>query len=183
MNFEIPSVGTLISKANLVAVRFNEQLHRDTRTILSQSVDQRKQRGVMSLTSDNLKKLSSFSELSAKLSNKSNDFFEIDETARNYLESELGVSVSNPSMKRTMTGFNRSSLHTKTSDVMKMSSTGFTTGKIKDFNREYNYALKMVKEWVYKNSISTEKVSSCFNLVIQRLLCAFRVKKVSPSGR
>ena len=43
--------------------------------------------------------------------------------------------MSNSSMRRTMTGFNRSFLNTKTSDVMKMSSTGFTTGKIKNFNR------------------------------------------------
>lgn len=42
--------------------------------------------------------------------------------------------------------------------MMSMSATGFTTGKIKNFNREYNYALKIIKEWVYKNSLSTEKV-------------------------
>lgn len=75
MNFEIPSVGTIISKGSLIAVRFNEQLQRDTRTVLSQSVDERKQRGVMNLTSDNLKKLSNFSDLSFKLENKSNEFF------------------------------------------------------------------------------------------------------------
>ena len=38
---------------------------------------------------------------------------------------------------------------------MTMSGTGFTTGKIKSFNREYNYALKVIKEWVYKNSLSS----------------------------
>lgn len=87
INFEIPSVGTLISKGNLVAVRFNEQLQRDTRTVLSQSVDERKQKGVMNLTSENLKKLANFSQMSFKLENKSNDFFDIDEKTRSYLQS------------------------------------------------------------------------------------------------
>lgn len=57
----------------------------------------------------------------------------------------MGVSVGNSSMKRTMTGFDRSFLNTKNSGFMRMSATGFTTGKIKNFNREYNYALKLVK--------------------------------------
>lgn len=62
-------------------------------------------------------------------------------------------------MRRTMTNFNRSFLNDKlnktSSEIMKMSATGFTTGKIKNFNREYNYALKVIKQWVYKNSLST----------------------------
>lgn len=37
---------------------------------------------------------------------------------------------------------------------MTMSNT-FTTGEISKCNRDYNFALKLVKEWVYKNSYST----------------------------
>lgn len=56
VNIEIPNVGQFISRNGLVAVKFNEYLHRDTRTILSKSVDQRKIKGNMNLTADNLKK-------------------------------------------------------------------------------------------------------------------------------
>ena len=55
----------------------------------------------------------------------------------------------NSGMNKTITNFNRSFI-TRPFDqsgpeMMRMSSTGFTTGKIKNFNREYNYALKTVK--------------------------------------
>ena len=56
LNIEIPNVGQLISRGGLVAVKFNEYLYRDTRTILSKCVDERKTKGNMSLTADNLKK-------------------------------------------------------------------------------------------------------------------------------
>ena len=39
----------------------------------------------MNLTSDNLKKLSNFSQLSSKLEHKTNEFFEIDQSAQKYL--------------------------------------------------------------------------------------------------
>lgn len=38
---------------------------------------------------------------------------------------------------------------------MRMSGTGFLTNKIKFFNREYNFALKIVREWVHNNCEST----------------------------
>lgn len=48
------------------------------------------------------------------MENKANDFFEIDDSARKYLQNELGVSVTNSSgMKRTATNFNRSFLSSK----------------------------------------------------------------------
>jgi hypothetical protein len=39
----------------------------------------------------------------------------------------------------------------KNSHFMRMSATGFLTNKMKSFNREYNFALKIVKEWVHNN--------------------------------
>jgi hypothetical protein len=54
----------------LVAVKFNEYIQRDTRSILAKSVDERKLKGNMSLTSDNLKKFSNLSEMSQKLAGK-----------------------------------------------------------------------------------------------------------------
>jgi hypothetical protein len=82
-------------------------------------------------------------------------------------------------MKRTMTGFDRSfvskqydrgSSELKNSHLMRMTmSNTFTTGEIAKCNREYNFALKLVKEWVYKNSYSTEKVLFIFILIIRVL--------------
>jgi hypothetical protein len=51
----------------MVAVRFNEYIQRDTRNILSKSVDERKMKGNMSLTSDNLKRLANITHLSQRL--------------------------------------------------------------------------------------------------------------------
>jgi hypothetical protein len=53
---DIPSVGTFMVRNRLCAVKFNEFLQRDTRNILSQSLDARKTRANFSLTKDNLKK-------------------------------------------------------------------------------------------------------------------------------
>ena len=39
----------------------------------------------MNLTSDNLQNLSNFSEMSMRLENKPNEFFEIDESAKGFL--------------------------------------------------------------------------------------------------
>ena len=61
-------MGQLISKNNLVAVKFNEFLHRDTRTVLSKSLDERKKKGNMNLTIDNLKKFALFTDMQSRLS-------------------------------------------------------------------------------------------------------------------
>jgi len=64
---------------------------------------------MMNLTSDNLKRLTNYSNMSYKLANKSTDFFEIDESAQKYLNEGLGLHVNTDGiMKRSMTGFDRS---------------------------------------------------------------------------
>ena len=60
----------LVCRNHLVAVKFNEYIQRDTRNILAKSVDERKLKGNMSLTADNLKKFSNLSEMSQKLAGK-----------------------------------------------------------------------------------------------------------------
>ena len=57
----MPHIGQLICRNNLVAVKFNEYLHRDTRTVLSKSLDERMKKGNMNLTTDNLKKFARLS--------------------------------------------------------------------------------------------------------------------------
>lgn len=75
VSLELPSLGTLVCRNRLVAVKFNEFLLRDTRNVLAKSVDERKLRGNMSLTFDNLKKFGQISDLSHKLAGKTQEFF------------------------------------------------------------------------------------------------------------
>lgn len=70
ISLEIPNLGQLICRNHLVAVKFNEYLMRDTRNVLARSVDERKVRGNMSLTTDNLKKFANMAEMSSKLAGK-----------------------------------------------------------------------------------------------------------------
>jgi len=74
VNLEIPNVGSLISRNSLVAVKFNEYLHRDTRNVLSKSVDERIKKGEMKLTTDNLKKFAYLSEMNRKLADAPEEF-------------------------------------------------------------------------------------------------------------
>lgn len=62
----------------------------------------------MSLTSDNLKKFSHLADMTAKLAGKTQDFFEIDENARRYLQSGFDLHIDDSNMKRSVTGFDRS---------------------------------------------------------------------------
>jgi hypothetical protein len=67
---EIPNLGQLVCRNHLVALKFNDYLMKDTRNVLARSVDERKMRGNMSLTTDNLKKFANMTDLSFKLGNK-----------------------------------------------------------------------------------------------------------------
>lgn len=46
----------------------------------------------------------------------------------------------------------------KTSQVTRMTQSGFLTGKVKSFNREYNMALRILKEWIVENCPIAENV-------------------------
>lgn len=39
----------------------------------------------------------------------------------------------------------------RSSQISRMTQSGFLTGKVKSFNREYNMALRILKEWVHDN--------------------------------
>lgn len=88
-------------------------------------------------------------------------------------------------MKRTMTGFDKSFVsrqydsgnnQLKNSHLMRMSmSNTFTTNELTKCNREYNFALRLVKEWVYKNSYSTEKV---FFYCYIKIILLYRALKI-----
>ena len=143
----------------------------------------------MNLTSDNLKRLSNCSNMSYSLKNKSRDFFDIDDSTKKYLNETMGLHFNHGSennnnmMKRSMTGFdrsfasrpfNRTNSQLKKSHISKMSASlgnGFgLTNKINNLNREYNFPLRLVKQWVYDNCTTTEDVLLFTILVIQRFL-------------
>ena len=121
----------------MVGVKFNDYVVRDTRTVLAKSVDDRKVRGNMSLTSDNLKRLTNVSEMSYKLGNKTQDFFDIDPKTRQYLSSTFNIHIDDGNMKRSMTGldrsvasrmFDRTNKTLKDSHSMRFSQSGFYNG-------------------------------------------------------
>lgn len=169
LNIEIPNVGQLISRNSLVAVKFNEYLHRDTRTILSKSVDERKTRGNMSLTADNLKKFARLSEMSQKLSNAPDEILDIDEKTKSFLQTDFGFHFSSARdpMQNSLSDFGRTFASRefdtrngtlKNSQLSRMTQSGFLSNKVKSFNKEYNMALKIVKEWVIKNCKDSQNV-------------------------
>lgn len=60
-------------------------------------------------------------------------------------------------MKSSLTNFGRSFASRefdtrnnllKSSQISRLSQNGFLTNKVKSFNKEYNMALRIVKEWV-----------------------------------
>ena len=114
----------------------------------------------MKLTTDNLKKFANLSEMSQRLGNKSTDFLEIDEGAKQYLQESLGLHFDSTNMKRSTTNFDRTvatrqfdqtNKSLKDSHIMRLTQTagsGFFSTKAKQFTREYNIALRLVREWV-----------------------------------
>lgn len=154
---ELPNVGQFICRNNLVAVKFNEYLNRDTRNILSKSVDERKLKGDMSLTTDNLKKFSNFSVMSQRLANKTTDFLEIDDNAKKFLQDSFDLHFDDSNYKRSTTNFDRtvaSKMFDKTNQSLKNSQTfrmtqsGLWGKRTSSFNKEYNMSLKILKEWI-----------------------------------
>ena len=91
----------------------------------------------MSLTSDNLKRLNNVSDMNYRLGNKSQEFFDIDPKARQYLSTTFNIHVDDNNMKRSMTGFDRSvaskmfdrtNKSLKDSHNMRFSQSGFFNG-------------------------------------------------------
>lgn len=134
VSLEIPNLGQLVSRNGLVAVRFNEYIQRDTRNVLAKSVDERKMRGNMSLTSDNLRKFSNLAQLTNKLSGKTQEFFEIDDNAKRYLQSHFDLHIDESNLKRSVTnfdrtvatrGFDRSNRVLKDGNASRLTQSGF----------------------------------------------------------
>ena len=53
---------------------------------MSKSLDERMKKGNMKLTSDNLKKFARLSEMNSKLANSSEEFLDIDDNTKNFLQ-------------------------------------------------------------------------------------------------
>jgi len=140
--------------------------------VLAQSVDERKLRGNMSLTADNLKKFSNLADMSSKLAGKTQDFFEIDENARRYLQTGFDLHLDDSNMKRSVTGFDRSvatrmfdrtNKSLRDSNGFRMAQTGFSRST--GFNKEFNMALRIVKTWVNDQGYNSDEGFSAFCLL------------------
>lgn len=143
---------------------------RDTRTVLARSVDDRKSRGNMSLTSDNLKRLNNVSDMSYRLGNKSQDFFEIDPKTRQYLSSTFNIHMDDSNMKRSMTGldrsvasrmFDRTNKSLKDSYNLRMTQSGFFNGHAST-SKEFNMALRCLKEWIRDSNYNSRDAYNTF---------------------
>lgn len=129
---------------------------RDTRNVLARSVDERKVRGNMSLTTDNLKKFANMAELTSKLAGKTQEFFNIDDRTREYLSSNFNIHIDDSNLKRSMTNFDRSvasrafdrtNQSLKDSHNIRMTQSGFFPGRSTN-SKEFNMALRIIKEWI-----------------------------------
>ena len=121
----------------------------------------------MKLTTDNLEKFAYLSEMNKKLGEKSYEFLEIDDSARNFLKTNFGFHFDSSNLNRSTTNFDRTvasrqfdlrNRSLKTSQFSRMTQSGFMTNKIKTFNREYNMALRLLKEWVNSNCPDSDNV-------------------------
>ena len=134
----------------------------------------------MSLTSDNLKKFARLTEMNQKLSHASDDLLDIDEKTKSFLQTDFGLhfnSARDP-MQNSLTDFGRTFASRqfdsrngvlKNSQMTRMTQSGFLSNKVKSFNREYNMALRLVKEWVVKNCKDAQNVIYCIISVFQRI--------------
>jgi hypothetical protein len=154
-----------------VGVKFNEYVMRDTRSVLAKSVDERKMRGTMSLTSDNLKRLSNISDMNYKLGGKGQEFFDIDESTRKYLSSTFNVHMDDSNIKRTMTNFDRtvaskmfdrSGKSMKDSHAIRMSQSGFFPSAVGG-SKEFNLALRLVREWIRDRGYNSKDGYAAFS--------------------
>jgi len=108
--------------------------------------------------------------MSFKLGNKSQDFFEIDPNTRQYLSSTFNIHIDDSNMKRSMTGFDRSvasklfdrtNKSLKESYNMRFSQSGFFNGH-SSTSKEFNMALRCLKEWIRDNGYNTRDAYSTF---------------------
>lgn len=118
----------------------------------------------MSLTSDNLKRFSNLSEMSQKLAGKTQEFFDIDENARRYLSSNFDLHIDDSNLKRSVTNFDRTvatkmfnntNQSLKDSRSYKLTQSGFY--QTQTGNKEFNLALKIVREWVKEHNYNSEE--------------------------
>ena len=110
----------------------------------------------MSLTTDNLRKFANIASMTQKLSNKSSEFFEIDDNAKKYLSSTFNLHIDDSNMKRSVTNFDRTvasrifdrtNKSLKDSQTYRVSQSGFFPNH-STTSKEFNMALKLIREWI-----------------------------------
>lgn len=170
MGLELPSLGQLICRNNLVAVKFNEFVLRDTRNVVAKSVEQRKLKGNMSLTNDNLKRMNNISDMGHKFATKGQEFFDIDPKARQYLSTTFNIQMDDGNCQRSMTNFDRtvaSKMFDRSNKLLKdshnyrMTQSGFFSGHAPS-SKEFNMGLRLLREWVRDSGCNSKDGYSAF---------------------
>jgi hypothetical protein len=164
-DMEIPNVGTLRLRKNIVACSFNEFLMRDTRSVLTESIDARQRKGHMLLTHDNLQRLSHLTDM-RRTAGYNPSILDLDENAKRYLSSEFGIEENPaPHDRRTITGLDRSlgfkpfktqsnfgdkKFATSTFEELRKSGlTNFSLGQTRRQTRtQFNFALRALVDWI-----------------------------------
>ena len=105
---DIPNVGTFLLRSGMAAVAFNEYLLRETKLISRKPVEERKQKGDMSLNGDSLRKFDLLSSLGNVYDDRDAEFLFIDEKAKEYMQRNLNINVDEIVRQRPATSASRS---------------------------------------------------------------------------
>lgn len=102
--------------------------------------------------------------MSYKLAGKTQDFFEIDDHTKNYIQKNFDLHIDDNNLKRSVTNFDRtvaSKAFNKTNQSLKeshsyrLSQSGFFHNRYNG-SKQFNMALKLVREWVKDNDYNTD---------------------------
>ncbi|EGR32802.1 hypothetical protein IMG5_070330 [Ichthyophthirius multifiliis] len=169
VDMEIPNVGFFRVRNNIVAVQFNEFLSKDAKQISNQyqQLTQKKLKGEMSLTRENLKRFLDLKSMEENLQNQPDDILEIDEKTQNFIKQNYNIdlqSLNNPT-RRSIFDANRTksanpqSIMSKTAPYRDnwISLSGKQSKEYIHKNRkEIDYSLKQLTIWINKNQLTCE---------------------------
>ena len=118
----------------------------------------------MSLTTDNLRKLSRMSDMEHKLSARGQEFFDIDDRARSFLQSEFNLHIDDSNFKRSTTNFDRTvatrafdrtNQSLRDSQRYRLSQSGFLPTR--RHSKEFNMALQEIRSWANEHSYNSKE--------------------------
>ena len=178
---EIPGVGCLHVKGGIAAVKFQAQFIQNTKGIAKRPLSERKQKGEMKLTSQNLEILNYQNQIKSQLPTQ------IDETGLTFMKNNYDLSLHDDMLKsfksvglRPYTAGSRpkrdlgTSLLEKTLGVPKLNKiVNDTNSQTKTFIRpltDIEYSLKRIKLWIRQNKYKAEDVKKTIDTFLYILM-------------